>query len=182
MVDVKHSVEINSEPETVFSLVTDIPRKARLDPNAKVLGVVQETEGPVAIGTTFHYRLVVEGRIADYRSRCTAFEPGKLIETVSDSDPPFTVRVTVEPLSNGARLTQKESFTVQRIHLRLPTADGWRGKLLRVLFGNRDAIQQDPSASRDEEARMEAKLKIRLEKWLEAIKLELESQQSRLKA
>jgi hypothetical protein len=71
---------------------------------------------------------------------------------------------------------------MQRIHIPLPTADGWRGKLLRILFGNRDAIQQDPSASRDEEARMEAKLKIRLAKWLEAIKQELESQQTTLKA
>jgi hypothetical protein len=182
MVDVEHSVEINTDPETVFSLVTDIPRKARLDPNATVLGVVQETEGPVAIGTTFHYRLVIEGKIADYRSRCTAFEPGRMIETLSDSDPPFTVRVTVAPSSNGARLTQRESFTVPRIHIPLPTADGWHGRLLRLLFGNRDAIQQDPSASRDEEARMVAKLKQRLEKWLEAIKQELESQQSRLKA
>ncbi len=182
MVDVECSVEINTDPETVFSLVTDIPRKARLDHNATVLDVVQETEGPLAIGTTFHYRLVIEGRIADYRSRCTAFNPGKLIETVSDSDPPFTVRVTVTPLSNGARLTQKESFTVPRIHIPLPTADGWRGRLLRLLFGNRDAIQQDPSASRDEEARMEAKLTQRLEKWLDAIKQELEAQQSGLKA
>ena len=182
MVDVEHSVEISTDPETVFSLVTDIPRKAHLDPNAKVLDVVQETEGPVAIGTTFHYRLVIEGRIADYRSRCTAFQPGEMIETVSDSDPPFTVRVTVRPSSNGAVLTQKESFTVQGIHIPLPTADGWHGKLLRLLFGNRDVIQQDPSASRDEEVRMEAKLKQRLEKWLDAIKQELESQQSELKA
>ncbi len=182
MVDVEHSVEINADPESVFSLVTDIPRKAQLDPNAKVLGVVQETEGPVAIGTKFHYRLVVEGKIAEYRSQCIAFEPGRLLETVSDSDPPFTVRVTVAPSSNGARLTQKESFTAQRIHIPLPTADGWRGKLLRVLFGNRDAIQQDPNASRDEEARMEAKIKWRLEKWLEAIKQELESQHARLNA
>ncbi len=182
MVDVEYSVEIESDPETVFALVTDIPRKARLDPNAKVLGVVQETEGPVAVGTTFHYRLVVAGKIADYHSQCTAFVPGQMIETLSDSDPPFTVRVTVTPSARGALLTQTESFTMQRIHIQLPKADGWRGRLLRLMFGNRDAIQQDPDATRDDEARMEAKLTERLEKWLEAIKQELESQQTKLNA
>ncbi len=182
MVEVEHSVDIDSDAETVFSLVIDIPRKARLDPNAKVLDVVQETEGPVGIGTVFHYRLVIEGRIADFRSRCIGFEPGTLLETVSDSDPPFTVRVTVTPTDHGARLMQKESFTVPRIHIPLPAADGWRGKLIRLMFGNRDAIQQDPSASRDEELRMEAKLKRQLQRWLEAIKQELESEQSNLRA
>jgi len=182
MVYVEQSVEISADPETVFSLVTDIPRKARLDPNVRVLGVAQETEGPVGIGTTFHYRLAIEGKIADYRSRCIAFEPGQMIETVSDSDPPFTVRVIVESSPAGTRLTQAESFTIPRIHIPLPTMDGWRGKLFRLLFGNKDVIQQDPSASEEEEARMEAKLKHRLLKWLEAIKQDLESKTSNLEA
>ncbi len=182
MVEVEQSVEIGADADEVFALVPDVARKARLDPSVAVLDVVQETEGPVGIDTTFHYRLVIEGKLTDYRSRCVAFTPGRMMETVSDSDPPFTVRVSVDPLADGALLTQRESFALQQLRIPLPKADGWRGRLLRLLFGSREAIGQDSSIVEAEEARMRAKLQPRLLSWLQAIKEELESDRGKLEA
>ncbi len=182
MVEVEQSVDIDADPGEVFALVTDVARKARLNPSVRVLDVIQETEGPIGIDTTFHYRLVAEGKIRDYRSRCVAFTPGRMMETISDSEPPFTVRVTVEPLAAGARLTQTESFSLPQIRIPLPTADGWRGTLLRILFGKRDSIGQDSGVVEAEEAQLAAKLQPRLLNWLQAIKRELESGRSNLEA
>ncbi len=182
MVCVEESVDIGAEPEAVFSLMTDVARKARLDPNVHVLSVGQETEGPVGIGTVFHYRLVIEGKIADYRSTCIACEPERMMETLSDTAPPFKIRVTVEPIPGGTCLTQAESFTLPAAYMPLPRAKGWLGKVFRFLFGKGDAITQSPESVADEEARMETKLKPRLATWLNSIKAHLETEQSSLKA
>ncbi len=180
MLRIQASVDIQVEPAAVFALVTDVARKARLEPNASALAVGQETEGPVDVGTVFHYRLAIEGKIADYRTRCVAFKPGRMMETVSDSDPPFRIRVTVEPVPGGARLTQEESFSLPVLRVPVPRAGGWPGRLLRFVFGKEDFIVQDPESVAEEEAQMVAKLEPRLAEWLNAIKTHLEREQSQL--
>lgn len=182
MVCVQSSVHIEADPDAVFALVTDVARKARLAPHTRVLAVVQETEGPVRIGTVFHYRLVIEGRIADYRSRCTDFQPGRMMETESDSCPPFKVRVTVDPVPGGARLTQQETFALPPVHVPLPGARGWLGTALRILLGTSSAIVQDGEAVAREEADMKARLQPRLDRWLASIKDHLERQRDRTEA
>jgi hypothetical protein len=182
MVCVEESVDIRAAAEDVFALVTDVARKAPLDPSVHVLNVGQEPAGPVGVGTVFHYRLVIEGKIADYRSTCVTFEPGQMMETTSDSRPPFKIRVTVEPIPGGARLTQNETFTFPHLRVPLPQAKGWLGKVLRFIFGDADAIVQSQESMAEEEAQMEAQLKPRLTAWLKGIKAHLESERSRLMA
>lgn len=182
MVRVRRSVDIQARPETVFDLVCDVARKARLDPNAKPLGVGQETPGPVGVGTVFYYRLVIEGKIAEYRSRCIAFEPGRLLVTESDTSPPFRVHISVDPLPAGARLTHEETFTLPALVVPLPRARGWLARPLRLLFGDRPYLAQGPEALAAEEADWEARLNRRLERWLASIKAHLEQERARLRA
>ena len=180
MVRVKASLDIQADPEAVFSLVTDVARKARLGPHAAVIGVSKETAGPVGVGTVFHYCLSIEGKIADYRTRCVAFEPGRMMETVSDTRPPFKVRVTVEPVPGGARLTQEETFSLPVLHMPVPGTKGWWGRVLHFIFGDADAIVQSRESSAAEDVAMQAKLEPKLADWLERIKTHLEREQSRL--
>lgn len=182
MVHVKETVEISADPATVFSLVTDVVRKAVLDPNTHVLGVTQDTEGPVDIGTVFHYRLVIEGKIADYHSTCIDFIPGRMMETVSDSSPPFKIRVTVEPAPGGCRLTQEESFSLPVIRVPIPQTKGWLGRFLHLLFGDKEFIIQGPEIVAEEEADLKQKLQPRLTQWLSAIKAHLEAGNTQLQA
>ena len=178
MVHVKETIDIKAEPAQVFALVTDVARKAEIDPNTRVLGVSQETESPVGLGTVFHYRLVIEGKIADYHSTCTAFESGRMIETVSDSQPPFKIRVTVEPTTDGCRLTQEESFSLPVIRVPVPQARGWLGNCFRLLFGDKEFLMQGPEVVTREEARIQQRLQTRLARWLAAIKASIEAEQS----
>jgi len=134
----------------------------------------------VDVGIVFRYRLAIEGNIADYRSRCVAFDAGRIMETVSDSNPPFRIRVTVEPIPGGARLTQEESFSLPVPRVSVPHASGWPRKLLRLVFGKEDFIVQGPESVAEEEADMVAKLRPRLTEWLNATNPHLEREQSRL--
>jgi hypothetical protein len=182
MVRIEASVNIQAEPDSVFSLITDVARKTHLDPSSTVLGIAKETEGPVDVGVVFHYRIVIEGKIADYRSRCIAFEAGHIMETASDSSPPFRVRVTVDPIPGGARLTQAESFSLSALRVPVPKAKGWPGQILQLILGRGDCIVQSPESVAAEEAQMEAKLRPRLARWLNAIKTHLERERLRLGA
>lgn len=180
MVRVRHSVEIRANPEDVFALVTDVARKARLNPNTQVIRVGKETDGPVGEQTVFHYVLRQGAQIIDYRSRCVAFEPERMMETVSLTDPSFSVRVTVEPTAEGVRLTQEESFEFPPPPRPPVEPEGLMGLLANLvvrIFGDRSRHQGQALPA--DEARIEVELETRLAAWLDAVKVHLESHRSR---
>ena len=93
------TVEIRAEPAEVFAVVSDLRRKALLNPNIKVIRVELEGEDPVREGSVFYHRFQRGTRILEYRSRCVRLVPPWLFESRSETDPPFEVRVTViQPL------------------------------------------------------------------------------------
>lgn len=106
------SVEIRAEVAEVFNLVSDLRRKASLNPNIQVIRVELEGEGRIGEGSVFYHRFQRGTRIMEYRSRCVRFVPPRLFESRSETDPPFEVRVTVEPTPAGCRLTQQEELEV----------------------------------------------------------------------
>lgn len=110
LVRISQTVDIEAEPERVFQIIGDPPRKAQLNPNVKVLAAEKETEGPGGVGSTFHFKLKHGQHLVEYRTTCTRFIPNVLIETISDTDPPFTVIVYIKKTLYGCKLTQDESF------------------------------------------------------------------------
>ena len=50
------SVWIRAEPERVFALVSDLRRKAGLNPNIQVIRVELESDEPVREGSVFFHR------------------------------------------------------------------------------------------------------------------------------
>ncbi len=180
MVRFKRAIVIGADADKVFALVTDVARKARLNPGAEVIRVEQETPGPVDLGTVFRFVLRHGGRVIDYRSRCVAFEAGRAMETVSDTDPPFSVRVSVAPTPEGTRLTQEEWFDFNAPRAPRREYEGLMGLLTNVaaaIFGNADARRQP--VTRADETQVEAQLGAQLQEWLEAIKACLEEDQPR---
>ena len=90
--------------------------------------------------------------------------------------------MTVEAATGGTRLTQEETFSLPVLHMPVPRAKGWWGKVFRFIFGDADAIVQSRESVAAEEAAMQAKLEPKLAGWLERIKIHLEREQSRLEA
>jgi hypothetical protein len=105
-------VEIRAEPSAVFAVISDLRRKALFNPNIQVIRVELEGNEPIGEGSVFYHRFQKGPRIVEYRSRCVRFAPPNLFESRSETDPPFEVRVTIEPTLFGCRLTQQESVAL----------------------------------------------------------------------
>ena len=112
IVKVTASVEIAAPPSTVFRLVCDPDAKARLNPSVEVIRIERETPGPLGVGSATFYRLQKGHRIFEYRMHCLRFEADRLIESRADLPTLFAVRVELEALPSGSRLTQTETCEV----------------------------------------------------------------------
>jgi polyketide cyclase/dehydrase/lipid transport protein len=106
------SVEIDASPAEVFAFVTDAEAKARLNPFVQVIRIERETPGPLREDSIIYFRLQKGKRIFEYRTRCRRFEADRLIENQAELPTLFRVRVEVEPIPGGTRLTQQEECEV----------------------------------------------------------------------
>ena len=104
------AVAIRADAAEVWALVSDLRRKARLNPAIEVIRLELEGDEPVREGSVFRHRFVKGGRIIEYRSRCVRCDPPRLFVSRGETDPPFEVRVTVEPSAEGCRLMQREAL------------------------------------------------------------------------
>lgn len=174
MVRIKRSVDIRTSPQRVFELVLDLARRLRLNPKVESAEVVRETSGPIGVGTVFRVRAKMDGRDVEYRARCTAFDPGRLFETTSLTDPPFGMRVTVESIAKGTRLTQEEWIEPRIVQDPLPRAKGLLGKLAAELAqGLTGRTAED---RRFQEQALKIDLGADLDAWLKATKKHLEGE------
>ncbi|MBI3028545.1 MAG: SRPBCC family protein [Candidatus Rokubacteria bacterium] len=172
------SVEIRADPGMVFALVSDLRRKAGLNPNVRVIRVELEGEEPVREGSVFYHRLQRGQRIFEYRSRCLCLVPPRLFESRAETDPPFEVRVAVEPTPDGCRLTQGETLEVSPALLDAlePASDrrSMSGVLgLLAIFPGLGAVGSE--VRRGQRDRLARRLTVELQAWLDAIKAHLEA-------
>ncbi len=181
-VSIHASTEINATPDEVFALVSDLRRKTPLCPHTAVIRITKHPEGPIGVGTVFQQRVAIDGHIADYQNRIIEFIPHKRMVTESDTSPSFRIVVTIEPNGMGCRLIQEESFPLTELKMPVPRADGWLGRLLRIIFGKDDFILQGDHSLANEAQEMRNKLEPRLEAWLASIKQNLEQKGPQLPA
>lgn len=172
------TVEIRAQPAEVFAVVSDLGRKAPLNPNIQVIRVELEGEKPVREGSVFYHRFHRGTRILEYRSRCVRSFPPWLFESRSETDPPFEVRVTVDPTPAGCRLTQQEEVEVTPELLDALEAAPTRAPTLRdivkllALFPSARPLGSELRALQRE--RVVKMLTGELQSWLDAIRAHLE--------
>ena len=78
------SVQVRAAAADAFALVSDLRRKARLNPNIEVIRVELLGEEPVREGSMFAHRFRKGPRIVEYRSRCVRFEPPRLFVSLGE--------------------------------------------------------------------------------------------------
>ena len=175
------TVEIRADTAEVFALVSDLRRKARLNPNIQVIRVELEGEEPLREGSVFYHRFHRGTRIMEYRSRCVRLVPPRLFESRSETNPPFEVRVTVDPTSVGCRLMQEEQVeaTPELLDAFEPAPSSMRTlpdivKLL-ALFPSARPLGCELRVLQRE--RVVAILSGELKSWLDAIRAHLEGKE-----
>jgi len=173
------TVEIQVQPMEVFALVSDLRRKAKLNPNIQVIRVELEGGEPVREGSVFYHRFHKGTRIMEYRSRCVRLVPPWLFESRSETDPPFEVRVTVDRTAAGCRLIQQEEIEVtpelldafEPVPTKLPSF-----RDIMTLFALFPSVRPLGSEIRAfQRDRVIRKLTGELQAWLDAIRAHLEA-------
>ena len=172
------AVEIRAAPAQVFAVVSDLRRKAPLNPNIQVIRVELEGEEPVREGSVFYHRFHRGARIMEYKSRCVRLVAPWLVESRSETDPAFVVRVVVEPISTGCRLTQQEEVEVTPELLDAFEAPTTEVRALRdivnlfALFPSARSLGVEIRALQYE--RIARRLAGELQSWLDGIRVHLE--------
>lgn len=180
IVRVEVSVEITAPPSTVFAFVSDADAKARLNPFVQVIRIERETPGPLREGSLTYFRLRKGKRIFEYRTRCCRFEAGRLLENQAELPTLFQVRVEVDPIPGGTRLTQQEECEITLEMLEgLPVSRraerAWQAiKLLNLALPGlgREAYRV---ILRERAEALRTSLRRELWTWLQAVKQHLET-------
>jgi hypothetical protein len=178
------SVDVGATPERAFEVMSDLREKAPLNPNARSIRVELLGGEPVREGSVFAHRLQRGRQVMEYRTRCVRHDPPRRYWSRSETDPPFEVRVTVDPLAGGCRVTQEERLEVSAAVMDtlepppgpsgLHEAFRWMALFpaLRPLDGHLRALQRD---------RITRRFTAELSAWLAAIKAHLEAGPSALR-
>jgi hypothetical protein len=174
------AVEIGVPPAAVFALASDMLAKARLNPFIQVIRIEREDPGPLRPGSVTFLRLQKGRRIFEYRTRCVRLEPDRLLENQADLPTLFRVRVEVEPIPGGSRLTQREECEIVPAMLEgLPVPRraerAWRAIKLLGLFAPSLARETYAVILRERADSLRLTMERELGGWLQAIKRHLES-------
>lgn len=175
MVVVSRSVHIHAPVEQVFALMANPTARAALNPFVTPIRVETEDHQPLHLGSVCHFRIEIDHRIVDYRTRVHEFEPNRCIVSVSDSAVPFEIRIETQPEGDGTRLTQMESFEPSQEMLS-ELGKSERGRwLMRMLAPLIAFIDTDYAlrVRRRQEELLEQRLAANLARWLEAIRAHL---------
>ena len=159
--------------------MSDVRLKATVNPNFVVIRVELESDEPIREGSVFYHRFQKGRQIVEYRSRCVRFVPPRLFESRGETDPPFEIRVTVEPAPGGCRLTQQETLEVTPALLDFlaPVGAGERafGEAVSLLALFPAVRQLGAELRRHQLDRAARRLTAELQAWLDAIKAHLEA-------
>jgi polyketide cyclase/dehydrase/lipid transport protein len=180
VVRVEEAVEIAARPAAVFALVSDSQAKACLNPAITVIRIEREDPGPLREGSVTFLRLQKGQRIFEYRTRCLRLEPDRLLEGQADLPTLARVRVELEPIPAGTRLTQHEECEVTLEMLEgLPVSPraerAWRTLKLLNLFLPGLAHETFAVILRERADALRLLMRRELRAWLEAIRHHLES-------
>jgi hypothetical protein len=169
MVNATRSIHIDAPVEQVFRLMADPFRRAALNPEVEPIQAEVEGGGPLRKGSVCHYRLQTSNRIIDYRMRVIAFESNHLIESQSNSEVPFQVRIETTPDEDGSRLSQSEQF--EPTEELLDEVDP-QSAFTRLVYGFYLLFDVDAAMRLRErrEALLEDQLGRRLEAWLGSVR------------
>ena len=183
MITLSRSVLVDAPIERVFALIADARARAALSPHTKVVRVDVEGGGTLRAGSVCRFVLKRGAQKIEYRMRVTEFKTNERIVSVAETTVPFTVRIETRAEGGGTRLTQTESFEPTEGMLRDALSESESRSLMRVV--SRMLLWMDSDAALRLRARQEEQLREllerRLDDWLRAIKVALETESDRSK-
>ncbi len=169
---IEESIEINAPPPTVFSVVSNLCRRARLNPNWTIVSC-EPLDGGMHAGARYRFVSLRSGTRTEHVSRVALYEPPSCLVLHSEVHRGLEIELTVHATPTGSRLTHTESFE------RLPSAPrpAEEPRSLLTILRTWLMFEQEGYAEASAEetrAALRAQIGREIQAWLRAIKQSIE--------
>ena len=109
MIDIERSFPVNKPVDVVVNYLKDFANAEEWDPGTK--SCVQETAGPVVVGTTWHNVSVIKGRETELTYRLAELEPGH-VKLIGENKTATSIDdMTVAATPTGSMITYHAQIT-----------------------------------------------------------------------
>ncbi len=109
MIDIERSFPVNKPVDVVVNYLKDFANAEEWDPGTK--SCVQETAGPVEVGTTWHNVSVIKGRETELTYRLAELEPGH-VKLIGENKTATSIDdMTVAATPSGSMITYHAQIT-----------------------------------------------------------------------
>lgn len=166
------SIEINASPPAVFAVVSDLCRRARLNPHWTIVSCEPLDDGMRA-GARYRFVSLRSGTRTEHVSRVAVHEPPARLVLHSETHRGLEIELTVHTTPAGSRLTHAESF--ERLPSQPKSTD--EPRTFRAILRTWLMFEQEGYAEASaEEARATLRIHIgrEIQAWLMAVKRAIE--------
>ena len=169
---IEEFIEINAPPPAVFAIVSDLCRRARLNPNWTIVSC-EPLDGGMRAGARYRFVSLRGGTRTEHMSRVAVYEPPSRLVLHSEIHRGLEIELTVHATPMGSRLTHAESF--EHLPSQLKPTDEPRS-FLTILRTWLMFEQEGFAETSAEEVRtaMQAQIRGEIQFWLVSIKRESE--------
>jgi len=176
MLHLESQIEIDVPAPLAFALLCDPVRKTELNPKVEAVLAANPSTSSLGVGSRIHYRLRTASGYRAFHCTVTAFEPDRLLEVVSDTQPSFRVRQSLEPTLYGCLLRHDEWIDAGRAQIQAGGRERPLPFLLRVLEAAVGHSMPTPEEmEQGQQEILQSELEQSLAEWLTNIKVCLES-------
>lgn len=133
---IRESVEIKAAPADVFALVSDLCRRARLNPAWRVIACEALDGEPIRTGSRWRFAIRRDRTRIEHVSRVVEYDPPRRLVCRSETHSDLEIVLEVAPSGDGCRLTHEEAFRTLPVpdEVRIAEAESLVGRLLRALL------------------------------------------------
>ena len=169
---IEESIEINAPSPAVFAVVSDLCRRARLNPHWTIVSC-GPLDGGMRVGARYHFVSLRSGTRTEHVSRVAVYEPPTRLVLHSEIHRSLEIELTVHATPVGSHLTHIESF--ERLPFP-PEPSGEPRPFLTMLRTWLMFEQEGYAEASAEEARIAlcAQIGREIQAWLAAIKHSIE--------
>lgn len=169
---IEESIDISAPPAAVFALVSDLCRRARLNPHWTIASC-EPLDGGMRAGARYRFVSLRSGARTEHVSRVAVYEPPSRLVLQSEMHRGLEIELTVHATPAGSRLMHAESFE------RLPSTPKPANEPRSFLAMLRTWLmfeQEGYAEASAEEARVALRTQIgrEIQAWLKAIKYAVE--------
>jgi hypothetical protein len=172
---IHESIEIRAHAATVFALVADLCRRARLNPAWTVISCEALDGEPLRAGARYRFLIRRGDDRVEHRSRVIEFDPPQLLRMRSEVHSDLEILLAVQPSGAGCILSHTEAYRsppIPPVLAQRHNRDSFRNMVKSFVLTETGDFSMPDAVTWQEAFRKQVRIEIRA--WLERIREEAE--------